>query len=163
MMITIDERTGHKIVHKAMLMAMKAHGTDLNKHDGELYLLHVGRVAARVVEKGHDAITIAIAWLHDADEDTDLTVLDILNAFRGFGMDIALEVSQGVRAMSKQPGQSNTEYYENLRTVPRAAAVKADGDIPDNFGRNHLIADDAKRLRMGKKYSEGMSILHRVG
>lgn len=142
------------IIDLAQKVALEAHHGVSNKHDGEPYVLHLQRVSIAVRDAGGSPEEQALAWLHDVVEDTDVTLLDIVNIFGS-------EMSQDVDAISKRPGETNEQYYVRCKGRPRAKRVKL-CDLHDNFGRNHLIEDDAKRLRMAKKYSFGIDILART-
>jgi (p)ppGpp synthase/HD superfamily hydrolase len=139
------------VVDRAMAVALQYHNGQVNKHNGEPYILHVQRVAFHVRDRQLPHVHQAVAWLHDALEDTDLTVQE-LNA------EFPAEVVSAVVALTKTKGLSNEEYYRILATNPIAARVKV-SDIIDNFSRNHEIEDEATRLRMGAKYSLGLDIL----
>lgn len=142
------------IKESAMMIALNAHHGVVNKHNGEPYILHVARVALACEYAGLDDKHIAVAWLHDAVEDTDLTIAELHVYFPD-----APEVVQAVSYLTKIPGEANRDYYERLRECQMAARVKI-RDIHDNFSRNHLIEDDEpKRLRMAAKYSLGLDIL----
>lgn len=138
-------------VDLAMAYAVKYHNGQVNKHNGEAYLLHVLRVARHVRDRGLDTTHQAVAWLHDALEDTDLTVGALNAAFPP-------EIVAAVVALTKTKGIANEDYYRILTGNPIAARVKI-SDIIDNFSRNHEIEDEATRLRMGAKYSLGLDIL----
>lgn len=147
------------LLDDAMAMAIAAHGGDRNKHDGEIYLLHVFRVWVNVREAGGDEAQQAIAWLHDTVEDTPLTFADIREGLKAHPE--ADRVVQGVRGMTKIKGESNEDYYYRCRENDDACFCKVEGDLPENFGRNHNITDEATALRMMTKYSQGFDILKR--
>lgn len=157
------------IVDTAMRLSLEHHHGVVNKHDGEPYILHVHRVASNFGEDTlDDQIAKAIAWLHDACEDENLEGVKLTNreVFETFealvGASVAGRIAEGVDAMTKRKGESNTDYYWRVKRNADATRVKI-CDILDNFGRNHRIADEATRLRMGAKYSEGLDILCRRG
>ncbi len=163
------EKSARKLAEQAALIAIGAHGGDRNKHDGEIYLAHVARVAfgARRQAAGTDVMATvaeAVGWLHDVVEDTVLT----LNQVR----DMLLEVCQdeverrmveaicvAVGLLTKTKGEPNIVYYKRVKTNELATVVKK-SDMLDNFRRNHKIVNEADRARMGKKYSEGMDYLN---
>ena len=62
--------------------------------------------------------------------------------------------------MTKRKGETNEDYYWRVKQNPHATRVKI-CDLLDNFGRNHLVEDEEKRLRMAAKYSLGFDILCR--
>lgn len=149
------------IVDAAMLVAIEVHGGDRNKHDGEMYTLHLARVFINVKNAGGTEVQQAIAWLHDSVEDTAMTIQELGGRLSKYYDGPVAEVTRGVHALTKVKGQSNEEYYHSL-TLPGnedARFVKLNGDIVDNFRRNHLIKDEATKLRMATKYSMGVDIL----
>lgn len=157
------------IVDTAMRLALEHHHGVVNKHDGEPYILHVHRVASNFGDDTlDDQIAKAIAWLHDAMEDENLegvklTGQDIATALSGrCDNDTTVRILNGVHAMTKVRGESNTDYYWRVKRNADATRVKI-ADILDNFGRNHNITDEATKLRMAAKYSEGLDILCRRG
>lgn len=149
------------IVDAAMHLALTYHFGVTNKHDGEPYILHVHRVASNFGETTHDdQLRKAVAWLHDAVEDTDLTLADIRMVYDQIAAFDGNHIVNAVDAMTKRNGESNEEYYDRVAANEIARDVKL-ADIHDNFGRNHLIEDEATRLRMAKKYSMGIERLSR--
>ena len=135
----------------AMSVALGAHNGQVNKHNGEPYILHVHRVATHVRDRGLDETHQAVAWLHDVVEDTDVTIYDINNTFNP-------HISSAVAALTKVKGMTNEEYYLNLKNNTIGARIKV-SDIVDNFSRNHTVTDDETRLRFAVKYSLGFDIL----
>jgi (p)ppGpp synthase/HD superfamily hydrolase len=155
------------IVDAARQIAISAHGGDRNKHDGEIYLLHLDRVYVNVRDAGGTEVQQAIAWLHDVLEDTSMTIQRLGEIFvelihsHGLRLSIGddIRVISAVDVLTKMKGESNIDYYHRVKMNPDARFVKLNGDIVDNFRRNHLIADEETRLRMAKKYSLGVDIL----
>lgn len=171
--------TYKSIVDTAEHIALQYHGGDRNKHDGELYLLHVHRVvllardAAVTGSLGQfydydfwnpaNAIEIimAIAWLHDTVEDTPLTLIELRSQMLIDGCNPTLveAVVDGVDGMTKRNGESNEDYYQRCKRNPFSRFVKLKADMVDNFRRNHRITDPNTRARMARKYSLGVDIL----
>lgn len=158
--------TSHmNVVDAARAISLFAHAGDRNKHDGELYLLHVNRVAigarSRAGMWGVDAAKAeAVAWLHDVVEDTVVSLVMVQEWLIALGVDkgVVTEIVLAVDALTKRKGESNFNYYHRVKLNLLARVVKL-ADLQDNFSRNHLIVDDDTRLRMGLKYSQGMEIL----
>lgn len=142
------------LTQKAQHLAFEAHHGINNKHDGEPYVLHLHRVAIIVEADAGTDEEIAAAWLHDTIEDTHIT-------FETIAQQVSYEVAVLVNALSKIKGESNESYYHRIKAHgPSATKIKL-ADLTDNFGRNHLIENDEKRLRMATKYSLGFDILRR--
>lgn len=161
----------------ALIIAIDAHGATTNKHDGELYIRHPLRVRENIIarerEMGtpHNPRTSAVALLHDVLEDTYLNremlsgalIAESWNRTGESGSresEIVLVVN-AIVAMTKQDRESNEDYYRRVARNPTARRVKLDGDIVDNFRRNHRIADPEVRARMAMKYALGIDILSR--
>src|SRR2546423_9986065 len=79
------------LISRAYEMAERAHDGQLRK-SGEAYIHHPLAVATILANLGLDDITLASALLHDAVEDTGLTVADLE---RDFGPGVA-EIVDGV-------------------------------------------------------------------
>ena len=73
------------MISRAYLTAAAAHDGQMRK-TGEAYIHHPIAVARIVAELGLDDVTIAAALLHDAVEDTGMTLADVE---RDFGADVA--------------------------------------------------------------------------
>ena len=73
------------MVTRAYEVAAQAHGTQ-RRSSGEAYINHPISVARIVAEIGLDEICLAAALLHDAVEDTEMTVADVE---AGFGSEVA--------------------------------------------------------------------------
>lgn len=73
------------MIHRAYDVAAEAHATQL-RSSGESYIHHPLAVAKIVAEFGLDDISLSAALLHDAVEDTELSLDDLR---RDFGEDVA--------------------------------------------------------------------------
>src|SRR5260221_2060748 len=73
------------MITRAYELAAEAHRQQVRK-SGESYIHHPLAVAAIVADLGLDDITIAAALLHDAVEDTNITIDDVVAEF---GPDVA--------------------------------------------------------------------------
>jgi len=152
------------VVDVAREIALKAHGGSINKHNGELYLLHVNRVAVGARSQAmREGVYLdhaeATAWLHDVVEDTAWDFSDISLAFDAAGVEFTAKASIifAVDLLTKTGGPNKT-YYKQIKNNVLATVVKR-ADMQDNFSRNHKIEDESTRLRMAEKYSLGMEIL----
>lgn len=166
----VKDISSSNIVDKCRTISLMAHAGDKNKHDGELYLLHVNRVSifARELAPSYQingvqldpCIVEAIAWLHDVVEDTVVTLSDLNVLYSTeHSQQMVHTIISSVDALTKRKSEPNIEYYERVKLCgPYAVCVKM-ADMKDNFRRNHLIADPETQSRMAKKYSLGMSIL----
>lgn len=145
------------LVDKAAEIAMRAHFGQKNSYNDEPYILHPHRVMIAVRDSGYSfpfpkEEYLATAWLHDAIEDSEETYQSIAAQLDN------KNVAWAVSILSKTKGQNLEDYYTKISDNVIAKFVKY-CDIQDNFSRNHLIKDDATRLRMAAKYSLGLDIL----
>jgi len=120
-------------------MAATAHREQRDKGRPNLpYFTHPIRVMAAF----DDPVLQMIAVLHDAVEDTPLTLAQIREAG---GPD---RIVAGVEAMTHRRGEPDNEYWARLRANPDALAVKL-ADIEDNADPVRLgllPPQDAERL-----------------
>ena len=84
------------MINRAYDVASEAHGTQM-RSSGESYIHHPLAVAKIVAEFGLDDISLAAALLHDAVEDTELSLDDLR---RDFGEDVA-EIVDGVTKLDR--------------------------------------------------------------
>lgn len=90
----------------AKLYAWKHHRGQYRKSSGKPYIVHPGRVAKQLLDYGiQDQDYIAIAWLHDAIEDTDLDYHKINSTF-------GKKVADGVQILTRDI--SREEYKKRL-------------------------------------------------
>lgn len=128
-------------------------------HDGQVdragcpYAFHPQRVAEAVAARlGADHPAVAVGWLHDVVEDTEVTVAQIEEVF---GPDIAAAVD----AVSKRRGEHVDDYYARVLANEWAYAVKI-ADVADNSKEDrleYLPHELADRLR--KKYAHAREVL----
>lgn len=119
------------------------------KHDGQYdkggnaYILHV--LAVHSFLNTTDAELQAIAILHDVIEDTDATYADL----EAIGM--TDRVIAGVKAMTKQRGQTAEEYMEAVCSNRDAMQVKL-ADLRHNSDIRRLKGVTEKDIRRIEKY-----------
>lgn len=118
----------------AEALAARAHAGQM-RQGGALYLTHPAAVAATV-----PAFLRPIAWLHDACEDSPLTLDDLRSA------GLPDFVVEAVGAISKGESEDYDVYLERVLANPHAAAVKC-ADIAHNLSENPRPASRDKYLR----------------
>ena len=107
-----------KVIERAYEMAEAAHAGQLRK-SGEPFINHPLSVGMVLAEIGMDPTTIAAALLHDAVEDTDLTLTEVEAEM---GYDVAMLID-GVTKLAKIRFRSKEQTRaENLRKMIVATA-----------------------------------------
>ena len=110
---------------------------------GKPYVLHCLKVMHYCRTKDLELMMIALG--HDVIEDTDTTYEDLRNL--GFSE----RVIDGIRAMTKVPGETNREYLERLKANPDAVAVKL-ADLRHNSDIRRLKGVTEKDIKRMSKY-----------
>jgi hypothetical protein len=137
-------------VEKAKMVATWAHRNQTDMA-GRPYIEHCERVARAV--SGND-VAVAVAWLHDVVEDTDLTYTDLEKL--GF----SYPVLAGVAAITQLPGEPLEEYWGRVRENGHAKLVKTRGDIPDNLDERRLdFLPEKIQVKLRDKYARAVNFL----
>ena len=111
-------KTGTKLIERAYEIAEIAHAGQVRK-SGEPFISHPLGVARILAVLGLDEVTIAAALLHDAVEDTNLSLIDIENEM---GFDVA-SLIDGVTKLERIKFRSAEQSRaENLRKMIVATA-----------------------------------------
>jgi hypothetical protein len=139
----------------ARQIATAAHAGQVDKA-GAPYIDHPARVARRVAATvGDEHPAVAVAWLHDVVEDTDVTFDDLAAA----GLD--LSQTAALAALTHRPGESRSEYIDRVTANELAVLVKR-ADIADNTDPQRLAALDPDTVaRLEAKYARDLSRLDR--
>jgi (p)ppGpp synthase/HD superfamily hydrolase len=137
------------LLEKAIEIALRAHAGQKGK-DGSPYILHPLRVMSRMAT---DEERMA-AVLHDAVEDSDLTLEDLRR--EGFPP----EVLEAVRLMTHEEGIGYEDYVERLKDNPMARRIKV-ADLEDNSDIRRLSGIETKDLERLRKYHRAWQILRR--
>ena len=139
-------------LERAIVLATQAHlGQRYPAPIPEPYILHPLRVMAAVEGFG----TKIAAVLHDALEDTSLTVADLQEA------DLRTEVIEAVVALTRERGQPYEEYIERLATNAMARAVKL-ADLADNRANNQRLPPTADVRARLARYERAIERLRAV-
>jgi (p)ppGpp synthase/HD superfamily hydrolase len=131
-------------VQRARTRAAQAHEGQLDKA-GRPYIEHPERVVGHLVNPTTDEVVVA--WLHDAVEDTEVTLQEVE---REFGPTAAAAVD----AITRRPDEAcSGHYYARVKANPIALKVKS-ADLADNTdpARLALLAPD-ERARLELKYA----------
>lgn len=139
--MTYDKVLG-KMLGDAIVIATNAHAGQFDK-GGNPYVLHVLAVMHKL--RSDDLELKSIAVLHDTVEDTDVTYEDLRTA----GM--SERVIEGVRALTKQRGQTYEEYKAGVFANVDAMKVKS-ADLTHNSDIRRLKGVSEKDVARIAKY-----------
>jgi len=141
------------MVIRAERLARYAHGPqrDLAGHP---YTFHLERVADRVAFCGDDII--AVAWLHDIVEDTDVPQ-DLIDRF------FPETVARAVEALTHRKGEPLESYWTRVHNNREAFIVKLHGDMPDNNDPTRRTLDTARINKIGTKYATAIDFFWHLG
>jgi len=104
--------TGPDLVERARRLALAAHGDQ--RYGRDPYRVHLEQVDAVLMRFAHDDVMRAAAWLHDAVEDTDLTLEQV-------EAEMGAEVAGIVAAVTDEPGANRKA--RKAATLPKLAAA----------------------------------------
>lgn len=138
------------LTRDAYRIAVIAH-SKVSRKNGEPYINHPLRVAYRL--RRYSPVVQAVALLHDAVEDSDLT-LDDLKA-----LGIPKAIVRAVDAMTKRQGEDYHSAVIRAAQNPYARLVKL-SDTLDNSSRQQLACfTEEKRQKQTRKYGGARKIL----
>ncbi|MBG6184716.1 (p)ppGpp synthase/HD superfamily hydrolase [Arthrobacter sp. CAN_A214] len=144
-----------KLIAQAEQVARAAHEGQTDKA-GVPYIGHPERVARTASQTAPAHLAeqaTAVGWLHDAVEDTGVTI----DQLRTQGFPEA--VIAGVEAMTKRKGESIDDYFARVRSDELARIVKA-ADIDDNTNPERVRKLDARtQARLAAKYEQSRALL----
>jgi len=127
-----------------LVLATNAHAGQFDK-GGAPYILHTLKVMHYIKSDDEDLMCIALG--HDIVEDTSTTYQDLKTA----GM--SERVISGIRAMTKQRGQTLDEYKQGVFANPDAMQVKL-ADLRHNTDVRRLKGVTDKDIARMAKYHE---------
>lgn len=110
---------------------------------GQPYILHCLRVMHGLNTKDIELQCIAIS--HDLIEDTDVSYQDLLN------MGCTQRIVNGVRALTKVPGETKEEYLDKILANRDACLVKL-SDLKDNSDIHRMKGLREKDFERLQKY-----------
>ena len=125
-----------------LVIATNAHSGQFDR-GGNPYILHP--LAVMYYLKTNDEELMCMALGHDLIEDTSVTYKDLREA------GISERVIDGIRALTKQPGQTYDEYKQNVFANIDAMKVKM-ADLRHNTDIRRLKGVTEKDLARMAKY-----------
>lgn len=156
--IMLGQYPSSLLIVTAYTLAGHAHQGQTDKAGVE-YIAHPQRVAMSIHFGGHDAVCVALGWLHDVVEDTGLSLDEVIAAFRlSAGADYEQSdldrLRVGLEAITHRPNEPRADYYARVKTSPEAMVVKY-FDIEDNTSPSRMAQlDDATQTRLAVKYAK---------
>ena len=130
----------------AKALATRMHEGQTDKA-GLPYITHPMVVAGRLDTPEAQVV----GWLHDAVEDTALTLSEIEARF-------GPETAAAVDAVSRRAGEAWSDYLSRMRVNPIARQVKI-SDLIDNSNLGRLPVVTIKDVRRQAKYNEALKKL----
>lgn len=138
---------------RAYQVAVIAH-SGVKRQTGETYINHPLRVAKHLQEQGFNDEVVSTALLHDAVEDSDLTLED-LSERHGFSKTIV----DAVDSVTKRDGEAYDDAITRATDNPIGRLVKM-SDNYDNSDPNQMDSLSVKkRLKCQIKYTEARRAL----
>lgn len=134
------------MVALAYIVAVNAH-KNVSRKSGEPYLNHPLRVAKKIQDAGFDHEVVAIALLHDAVEDSALTLADLK------AMKFSPRVISGVDSVTKREGESYPEAVARASMHPDGRLVKLSDNLDNSSPEQLLPFSDEKRQKQIRKYT----------
>jgi len=142
-----------EMLGKMLVIATNAHAGQFDR-GGNPYILHPLKVMHYL--KTDDEELMCIALGHDVIEDTSVTYKDLRDS------GITERVINGIRALTKQPGQTYEEYKEGVFASVDAMRVKM-ADLRHNTDIRRLKGVSEKDIaRMAKYHQFFMEIKSRL-
>lgn len=132
-----------KVLSEAILISCQGHYGQYDK-GGNPYILHPMQVMRSLQFLG-DFEVMAMAILHDVIEDTDMTYEEL----RKRGM--TERVIDGVRRLTKVPGESQDEYLEKVKGSRDSIMVKM-ADLRHNSDLTRMRGVSEKDFKRVAKY-----------
>lgn len=131
-----------EMLDKMLVIATNAHAGQFDK-GGSPYILHPLKVMHYI--KSNDEELMCIALGHDVIEDTDMTYAEL----RENG--ISERVVEGIRCLTKLPGQTLDEYKQQVFSNIDAMKVKM-ADLRHNSDIRRLKGVTEKDIKRMAKY-----------
>jgi hypothetical protein len=135
------------LTKKAMQIAFEAHKEQVDK-SGLPYIFHPFYLAMQM--KSEDEVIVAL--LHDALEDSELTLYDL--RAQGF----SYRVTDALSLLTRKDGADYMDYIQNIKFSPLATKVKL-ADLRHNSDITRLEAVDNNSKKRLEKYKKAIGIL----
>lgn len=133
------------MVAKSYALAVKAHAS-IRRKSSEVYLNHPLRVARRLQAAGFNNEVIAVALLHDAVEDSDIT----LGQLRKHGFNE--RIVSGVDSVTKRPSETYEHAISRAIAHPIGRLVKLSDNLDNSSDEQLAPFSPEKQERQRAKY-----------
>lgn len=151
---SIGLKISSPLIAKSYALAVKAH-SGVKRKSGEVYLNHPLRVAQRLQAEGFNDEVIAVALLHDAVEDSPMTLSDL----RRYGF--SERVVSGVDSVTKRDGETYEQAIERARKHPIGRLVKLSDNLDNSSDEQLAPFTPERQARQRAKYTPARVILIR--
>lgn len=131
-----------ELLNKMLVLATNRHAGQFDR-GGNPYILHPLKVMYYLKSDDEELQCIAIA--HDLVEDTDTSFAELAE------MGFTTRIIEGIRALTKMPGETYDEYKIRVKTNPDAVKVKLQ-DLRHNSDIRRLKGVTEKDLARIEKY-----------
>ena len=132
------------MLSKMIALAANAHACQTDKA-GKAYILHPLKVMHYLKTEDEELMCIAVG--HDLCEDTAVTFLDLHKAL------FSERVIEGIRALTKQRGESYEEYKTKVKSNKDAILVKM-ADLRHNSDLRRLKGVTEKDVARTARYMQ---------
>lgn len=142
----------HALVAKAFAIAVKSHqGTD--RINGEPYINHPLRVAKRLQDNGFNEEVVIVAILHDAVEDSELSLGDL----KRFGYNE--RIVSGVDSVTKRAGEDYPAAVSRASQHPIGRLVKLSDNLDNSSDSQIDPLSPERKARAIAKYTPARLVI----
>ena len=135
------------LLESARLLSQKAHSNQVDKAGIDYFTGHIQTVVSAVNSNKEKLV----AYLHDAVEDTDITIERIYEEF-------GEEIGKAVEVITKPQKLDYTKYIEQIKANELARAVKI-ADLKHNMDLSRLKVVGEEDIRRVEKYRKALGML----
>ena len=135
------------LLESARLLSQKAHSNQVDKAGIDYFTGHIQTVVS-TVNSNKEKI---VAYLHDAVEDTDITIERIYEEF-------GEEIGKAVEVITKPRKLDYTKYIAQIKANKLARVVKI-ADLKHNMDLSRLKVVGEKDIRRVEKYRKALGVL----
>lgn len=139
-------------VEKAYVLAVSAHA-GIRRRSGEPYINHPLRTAKHLENMGYNEEVVAVALLHDAVEDSSLTIEDLRT--HGFNERIV----SGVDSVTKRLGETYSEAIARACSHPIGRLVKLSDNLDNSSAEQLKPFTEEKKAKQIRKYEPARKTL----